>query len=78
MAKQKVETQKKAQVSISELYEALYATKKDLFALKLQRATAQLRQTHLLRVKRRECARLLAQLRQVKELDKDKGVTHAT
>jgi len=73
VAKQKVATQKKAQVSISELYEALYSTKKDLFALKLQRATAQLRQTHLLRIKRRECARLLFQLRQAKGLERIKG-----
>jgi ribosomal protein L29 len=73
VAKQKVVTQKKVQASVSELYEVLYSTKKDLFALKLQQATAQLRQTHLLRLKKRECARLLFQLRQVKELEKVKG-----
>ncbi|MEI8294938.1 MAG: 50S ribosomal protein L29 [Alphaproteobacteria bacterium] len=66
MAKQKVVTPKKALVSVSEIYEALYSTKKELFALRLQQATSQLRQTHLLRVKKRECARLLSQLRQIR------------
>jgi ribosomal protein L29 len=73
VAKQKVVTQKKAQTSISEIYEALYSTKKELFALRLQQATAQLRQTHLLRVKKRECARLLSQVRQIKGPEGIKG-----
>ena len=73
MAKQKVVTPIKARVSVSEIYEALYSTKKELFALKLQQATAQLRQTHLLRVKKRECARLLSQLQQIKGPEGIKG-----
>jgi ribosomal protein L29 len=78
VAKEKMVTSKKAPakgtkkvlanalVSVSEIYEALYSTKKELFALRLQQATSQLRQTHLLRLKRRECARLLSQLEHIK------------
>jgi ribosomal protein L29 len=72
VAKQKV-VQNKARASVSEMYEALYNTKKELFALKLQQATSQLRQTHLLRVKKRECARLLSQIRQTKGPEGIKG-----
>jgi ribosomal protein L29 len=58
---------KEKKLTVSELYEALYSAKKELFALKLQKATAQLRQTHLIRQKRRESARYLMQVQRLKK-----------
>lgn len=58
---------KEKKLTVSELYEALYNSKKELFSLNLQKATGQMKQTHLIEKARRDCARYMMQLHQLKK-----------
>ncbi len=53
--------------TISELYEALYNAKKELFSLRLQVSLKQITQTHFIRQRRRDCARLLTKINALKQ-----------
>lgn len=57
---------KKQKNTLSEIYDGLYSAKKELFTLKLQKATGQLSKTHLMRMQKREFARLMTLLQQAK------------